>query len=131
MSESEKNAAELSPAEVNIGKALVLLHRAAGRLDDASRRGEVRNALSQAAGFIEAARQAHEGAGAALPPGTHEVATSVDGPVAAVIAAAISVYLDRPFRLVSLQTVTLPIVPHLNVWSVEGRTQIFMSHRVR
>ena len=24
-----------------------------------------------------------------------------------------------------------PVVPHLNVWAVEGRTQIFMSHKVR
>jgi hypothetical protein len=51
--------------------------------------------------------------------------------IAAVIAAAVSVVLDRPYRLVSVQQVTVPVVPHLNVWAVEGRTQIFMSHKVR
>jgi predicted phosphoribosyltransferase len=48
-----------------------------------------------------------------------------------VIAAAVSVALDQPYRLVAVQQVTAPVVPHLNVWAVEGRTQIFMSHRVR
>ena len=60
-----------------------------------------------------------------------EWAALVGPQIAAVIAAAISVVLDRPYRLVSVQQVTVPVVPHLNVWAVEGRTQIFMSHKVR
>ena len=67
----------------------------------------------------------------AVPLGTQNVATAVAPQLAAVIAAAVSVVLDRPYRLVSVQQVTVPVVPHLNVWAVEGRTQIFMSHKVR
>jgi hypothetical protein len=59
------------------------------------------------------------------------VSTAVAPQIAAVIAAAVSVVLDQPFRLVSVQQVSVPVVPHLNVWAVEGRTRIFMSHKVR
>jgi hypothetical protein len=55
----------------------------------------------------------------------------VDPLVVGIIAAAISAHFDGPYRLVSVQQVSAPVVPHLNVWAVEGRTQIFMSHRVR
>jgi predicted phosphoribosyltransferase len=55
----------------------------------------------------------------------------VDSLTVSIIAAAVSVYLDRPYSLVSVEQVSVPLVPHLNVWAVEGRTQIFMSHRVR
>ena len=75
---------------------------------------------------------AHSGAPAApIPLGAQKIATAVSPRIAAVIAAAVSVVLDRPHRVVSVQQVTVPVAPHLNVWAVEGRTQIFMSHKVR
>lgn len=123
---------DLSPAESNLGKVLALIHRVLPRLDDPARKAEVQSALSKAASFLEAARTAHSGGVASLPPiGSQQVATAVPPEIAAVIAAAVSVVLDRPYRLVSVQQVTVPVVPHLNVWAVEGRTQIFMSHKVR
>lgn len=123
---------DLSPAESNLGKVLALIHRVLPRLDDPARKAEVQSALSKAASFLEAARAAHSGGVASLPPiGSQQVATAVSPEIAAVIAAAVSVVLDRPYRLVSVQQVTVPVVPHLNVWAVEGRTQIFMSHKVR
>jgi len=83
--------------------------------------------------LLEAARQAHSGSTAApaVPLGAQAVHTAVAPQIAAVIAAAVSVVMDQPFRLVSVQQVTVPVVPHLNVWAVEGRTRIFMSHKVR
>ncbi len=133
MSDSTNPNDGVAAAEASLGKALVLLHRVAARLDDSARHGDVQNALRQAADLVEAARRAHAGVGAAgtQPIGAHKVATAVGSQIAAVIAAAVSVALDRPYRLVSVQQVTVPVVPHLNVWAVEGRTQIFMSHRVR
>lgn len=123
---------DLSPAESNLGKVLALIHRVLPRLDDPARKAEVQSALTKAASLIEAARSAHSGGVAILPPiGSQQVATAVAPEIAAVIAAAVSVVLDRPYRLVSVQQVTVPVVPHLNVWAVEGRTQIFMSHKVR
>lgn len=131
MSELSASAAGQLPAESHLGRALILLNRAAVRLDEPARRGEAVAALRAAAGLVESALQALEGSVASAQPGAQRVDTSVDGPVAAVIAAAVSVYLERPYRLVSVQRVTAPVVPHLNVWAVEGRTQIFMSHKVR
>ena len=123
---------DLSPAESNLGKVLALIHRVLPRLDDPARKAEVQTALCNAAALLEAARAAHSGGVASLPPiGAQQVATAVAPEIAAVIAAAVSVVLDRPYRLVSVQQVTVPVVPHLNVWAVEGRTQIFMSHKVR
>ena len=123
---------DLSPAESNLGKVLVLIHRALSRLDDPARKAEVQSALSKAAAHLEAARAAHSGGTTQLAPiGSQQVATAVAPEIAAVIAAAVSMVLDRPYRLVSVQQVTVPVVPHLNVWAVEGRTQIFMSHKVR
>jgi hypothetical protein len=123
---------DLSPVESNLGKVLALIHRVLPRLDDPARKAEVQSALSKAASYIEAARTAHSGSVASLPTiGSQQVATAVAPEIAAVIAAAVSVVLDRPYRLVSVQQVTVPVVPHLNVWAVEGRTQIFMSHKVR
>jgi hypothetical protein len=126
---------ELTPAEANLGKALALIYRVLPRLDEPARKGEVQAALSKAVLLLEAARLAHSGGGAsgaaALPLGAQNVTTAVEPQIAAVIAAAVSVVIDRPYRLVSVQQVTVPVVPHLNVWAVEGRTQIFMSHKVR
>jgi hypothetical protein len=123
---------DLSPVEANLGKVLVLIHRLLPRLDDAARRTEVQSALSQAIKLLEAARTAHAGGTTAvIPLGAQNVTTTVAPQLAAVIAAAVSIVLDRPYRLVSVQQVSVPVVPHLNVWAVEGRTQIFMSHKVR
>jgi hypothetical protein len=58
------------------------------------------------------------------------VATTLASEIAAVIAAAVAVSFDRPHRLVSVQQVQTP-VPYLNVWALEGRTQIFHSHKIR
>jgi hypothetical protein len=132
MSEPTLPHGGLGAAEANLGRALVLLQRAAVRLDDPAHRADVQNALRQAASLIESARKDHESSGAlASPLGTHAVATAVGTEIAAVIAAAVAVVIDRPHRLVAVQQVSVPVVPHLNVWAVEGRTQIFMSHRIR
>ena len=54
----------------------------------------------------------------------------VEPEIAAVIAAAVALVLARPHRVLAVQQVTVP-VPHLNVWAWEGRTQLFMSHKIR
>jgi len=132
MSNSNHPPDDLSPAEASLGKALALIHRALARLDDPARRTETLSALSKAASFLEAARSALAGETAGAPPlGAQSVSTTVAPQIAAVIAAAVSIVIDRPYRLVSVQQVSVPVVPHLNVWAVEGRTQIFMSHKVR
>jgi hypothetical protein len=131
MSQSTSAAPDLTRAEADLGKALVLLSRVAARIDDPARRDEVQISLRQTAGFIESARQAHEGPTAPTPLGVQRASTTVDPLVVGIIAAAISAHFDGPYRLVSVQQVSAPVVPHLNVWAVEGRTQIFMSHRVR
>jgi len=120
----------LTPAEANLGKALVLIHRALHRLDDPGRKTEVQSALSRASSLVEAARLAHSGS-PVVPVGAQKVTTAVAPQIAAVIAAAVSVVIEQPFRLVSVHQVKVPVAPHLNVWAVEGRTQIFMSHKVR
>ena len=123
---------DLTPTEANLGKVLALIHRVLPRLDDPARKAEVQSTLGKAIALLDAARAAHAGGPAThIPLGAQNVATAVGPQMAAVIAAAVSVVLDRPFRLVSVQQVTVPVVPHLNVWAVEGRTQIFMSHKVR
>jgi len=131
MSDSSKTGTGLTPAETYLGQALVVLQRAAARLDEPARHAEVQSALRLAGDLINASREAHAGNAPGTPLGIQAVSTGVDSEIAAVIAAAISVVLDQPYRLVSVQQVSLPVVPHLNVWAVEGRTQIFMSHRVR
>ena len=123
---------DLTPAEASLGKALALVHKVLPRLDDPARRTEVQSALSKAVSLLEAARTAHAGGTAVvIPLGAQNVTTTVAPQIAAVIAAAVSIVIDRPYRLVSVQQVTVPVVPHLNVWAMEGRTQIFMSHKVR
>jgi hypothetical protein len=125
------SAADLSPAETQLGRALAFIHRALPRLDEPARAAEVQAALQSAIAALEAARNALTGGRAALPVGTQSVATGVAPEIAAIIAAAIAVVVERPHRLVAVQPVTLPVVPHLNIWAFEGRTQIFMSHKVR
>jgi hypothetical protein len=119
--------------EARLGQVLALIHRILPRLDEPSRGAEVQAALRKAGSLIESARQVHAQETAAPPiaaSSPQRVATEVAPEIAAVIAAAVSVLFNRPYRLVSVQQVTTP-VPHLNVWALEGRTQIFQSHRIR
>jgi len=121
----------LAEAEANLGQALALIHRVLTRLDEPGRAGEVQSALQKAAGLVELARQVHQRtlapSGAA---GGGAVQTGLDSELVAIISAAVAAVLDRPYRLVSVQPVAVP-VPHLNVWALEGRTQIFQSHKIR
>jgi hypothetical protein len=124
--------AHLRPAEADLGQALVLIQRVLPRLDESGRVAEVQAALRRAADCIESARRAHEKdfAPRAAAGGPQRVATSIRPEIAAVIAAAVAVTFDRPHRLVSVQPVQTQ-VPYLNVWALEGRTQIFQSHKIR
>jgi hypothetical protein len=124
--------ADMAPIEANLGKVLVLIHRILPRLDEIARAPDVQIALKQATTCLEAARLRHEqamGTGRTVA-GAQRVATGVAPEIAAVIAAVVSVLFDRPYRLVSVQQVETP-VPYLNVWALEGRTQIFQSHKIR
>jgi hypothetical protein len=122
-----------SAAESRLGQVLALIHRVLPRLDEPGRRPEVQAALQKAAALIESARLALESTSAMPASGasaSHKVATEVAPEIAAVIAAAVAMVFKQPYRLVSVQQVATP-VPHLNVWALEGRTQIFQSHRIR
>jgi hypothetical protein len=131
MSTMETSADDLSVAETNLGKALVLIQRVLPRLDEPSLAAQVQADLGRAAACVESARLAHKETLAAARPGLPGTALSpVDSVTAAIIAAAISAVLDRPHRLLSVQPVATS-TPHLNVWALEGRTQIFQSHKIR
>ncbi len=63
----------------------------------------------------------------------------IKGPIVALIAAAVSLALQKPHRIVSIEgssskensfQVDAPIFV-LNPWSMEGRFQHFGSHKVR
>lgn len=118
----------MSVAELNLGKVLALLHRALPHLDEPGRATEVQKALEKASSCLETARRAH-GQSMGEP-----VVNLVHGPVSAeiiaAISAAISTVLDSPYKLLNVQKVPVPATPS-NTWAVEGRTQIFMSHKVR
>jgi hypothetical protein len=121
----------VAEAEANLGQALALIHRVLPRLDESGRASEVQAALQKAAGCLEIARQVHQrtfALGKAAVAGA--VQTSLDSEIVAVISAAVAAVLDRPYRLVSVQPAVAP-APHLNVWALEGRTQIFQSHKIR
>jgi 2-phospho-L-lactate transferase/gluconeogenesis factor (CofD/UPF0052 family) len=118
----------LSAAESKLGGALALIHKILPHLDEPDHAVRVQNDLRRAIAFIESAREAH-----ALDSGVRvgdQAYASVEAETVAAIAAAIAVLLGRPFKLVSVQPLFVP-PPHLNVWAFEGRTQIFMSHKVR
>jgi type II secretory pathway pseudopilin PulG len=126
-----KAADPLQEAESSIGHALAVIHRLLPRLDDAARVKEVQAAFQKAAACLETARAAHQKA-----VETRTIALSgagaggLAGETVAAISAAIAVVLGTSFRLLSVQKVPAP-VPHLNVWALEGRTQIFQSHKIR
>lgn len=121
-------ASGMAVAEVDLGKVLALVQRVLPRLDEPERAADVQSALSKAIVFLDTARQAH-----AQSMGSPVVNLGY-GPVAAetvaAIAAAISTVLASPYKLLSVQKVTVPIAP-VNAWALEGRTQIFLSHNVR
>jgi|SRR5690348_13737438 hypothetical protein len=126
------STSDFATVEAGLGQALVLIQRILPRLDEPGRVAEVQAALRRAAACLESARKAHEKEFAQRTPvsGPQRVATSIRPEIAAVIAAAVAVTIDRPHRLVSVQPVQTP-VPYLNVWALEGRTQIFQSHKIR
>jgi hypothetical protein len=57
--------------------------------------------------------------------------TAVPPEILAIVAAAIAVVLDRPYRVVSVVRHAAALVPEGNAWAMEGRVEQFMSHRVR
>src|SRR5947207_741559 len=124
----DTNAPEFGPVETNLGQALVLLQRVLHRLDDPRRANDVQNALKRAAACLEVARDGHRKFFAS------ELGTTSGGvppEIVAVIAAAVAVTLGgRAHRVVSVQPVQ-PSSPFMNIWAVEGRTEIFHSHRLR
>jgi Na+-transporting methylmalonyl-CoA/oxaloacetate decarboxylase gamma subunit len=67
-------------------------------------------------------------AAAASQTATDEEVT--DPRVIAAIAAAITVVLERPYRIVEIQTAGHP-VGMTSAWAIEGRFQHFSSHKVR
>lgn len=118
----------MSTAELNLGKTLALIHHVLPHIDEPDHAVRVQGSLRRAVAFLEAAREAHAlETGVIVGSGAH---ASVESETVAVIAAAIAVMLGRPYRLLSVNPVATP-APHLNVWAMEGRTQIFMSHKVR
>jgi hypothetical protein len=124
-------ADDLSPAELSLGRVLVIIHQLLPRLADAESVADVQAAFRKAAACLEGARQSHENDPARrVATGRSGAGTPVDSETLAIIAAAIATVLDRPHKLVSVQPATIP-VPYLNVWAFEGRTQIFHSHKIR
>lgn len=122
----------VAEAESSLGQVLALIHRVLPRLDDPGRAADVQTALHKAVACLDSARLAHQRsfAPANLAASASSVQTRVAAETVAVISAAVAAILDRPYRLVSVQLVAAP-VPHLNVWALEGRTQIFQSHKIR
>jgi hypothetical protein len=121
----------LAEAESNLGQALALIHRILPRLDEPTRVAEVQSALQRASACVESARQAHlRTTGTGRASAGAPVQTRAEPETVAIISAAVAAVLERPYRMVSVQLVAAP-VPHLNVWALEGRTQIFQSHKIR
>jgi hypothetical protein len=119
---------ELPAAELNLGRVLALIHRVLATLDDPDRANDVQNSLRNASSFLESARLAHASEMCVNVSGHAQA--DVESETVAVIAAAIAAVLGRPYRMVAVQPVVAP-APHFSVWAMEGRTQIFMSHKVR
>jgi hypothetical protein len=124
----DANTAEFGAVETNLGHALVLLQRVLHRLDDPRRASDVQNALKRAAACLETAREGHcKFFASELGTASGAVAPEI----VAVIAAAVAVTLGgRAHRVMSVQPVQ-PSSPYINVWAVEGRTEIFHSHKLR
>lgn len=112
---------DVSVAELHLGKALALIHRVLPRLDEPERSDDVDSALRAAAAQVEAARAAHQ---------QQIRASSPDGEIVALIAAAVAAVLNRPHRLIGVEKVA-PVVSWVNAWAIEGRFQHYSSHKVR
>lgn len=120
----------MSDVESCLGQAMVLIHRFLPRLDDPARGADVQAGFQQILDCIESARTAHGEFIQSRRPIVVSGQSRVEAEVVAVIAGAIAAILGQPYRLVAVQPLPQP-APHLNVWAVEGRTQIFQSHRIR
>lgn len=137
MSKEEINkAADAAPddwadVDSSLGQSLVLLNRLLSRLDDIDRASEVQAGFRRAAACLEFARQAHQRVVDSRQVVMNIAAQArVESETVAVIAAAIAAVLDCPYKILSVQPLPAP-APHLNVWALEGRTQIFQSHKIR
>lgn len=117
-------AEDLPAGESQLGRALALIHRVLPRLDDLERADAVQEALRQASVQIEAARGAHERWRAAHQP------AAVDAETLALIAAAVSVVVGRPHRMLDVQKAGVAVA-WVNAWAIEGRFQHYSSHKVR
>jgi len=125
--ETELGGDGLSAAESSLGKALAMIHCVLPHLNESDYAVRVQAGLRHAANFIESARAAHA-LDTGLPAGTQ--AHAVESETVAVIAAAVATLLGTTYKVVAVQPVVVP-TPDLNVWAFEGRSQIFMSHKVR
>jgi hypothetical protein len=65
------------------------------------------------------------------PPKTVLASDQMSPEILAVIAAAISVVLGQPHRVLSVQQASAARTPEINVWALEGRLEQFESHKVR
>src|ERR1700677_5018271 len=118
----------LTATESSLGNALALILRVLPLLQQPERAPDVQKVMRHAAALIDAALLPHAG-----ERGLHAVlapADLVEAEMVAVVAAAIASILDRPHRLISVVPADIS-VPHLNVWAFEGRSQLFLSHKVR
>lgn len=117
--------------DAGLGQALVLLNRLLSRLDDIDRAAEVQAGFRRATACLEAVRLAHQRVIDSRQVVMNIAAQArVESEIVAIIAAAIAAVLDCPYKILSVQPLPAP-APHLNVWALEGRTQIFQSHKIR
>ena len=129
---------DLLEAEVHLGKALALIHRALPRLSEGGWETVVQNSLKGAVAHLEAARRSHEkeSAGRKGAPGSpRQVVVGGNHPgiapeILAVAAAAAHAMFDQPHRIVSIHQRADTGASALK-WSAEGRRLIFSSHRIR
>lgn len=113
----------IAASERHLGRALAIIHRHLPRLDDPDRADAVQAALEAAAAEISAARTAHAAAMAELRP------APPNDEILAIIAAAVALTVRRPHRVVDVRTT--PAVAWVNAWTIEGRFQHYLSHKVR
>ncbi len=111
-------------AELHLGRALALIHRALPRLEELDRADAVQATLRQAVAQLESACAAHGKSMEALRP------AAAEGEMMAIIAAAVAVVLGRPHRVLDVQK-AVPLVTWVNAWAIEGRFQHYSSHKVR
>jgi len=144
MSSTDTNATpkvedDLLDAEVHLGKALALIHRALPRLAESGWESVVQNSLKGALAHIEAALETHE-SDAARRPATSAKQTpvipsynaTIPPEIFAVAAAAAHALFDQPHRIVSIKEKgTYEPSESSLAWSAEGRRLIFSSHRIR